>query len=272
MIGAIMEETISNLFSTLLCLAPFFFVLLGGLAIFAGLAWFMNYQRRPKDEATLAAERGVAHSQLEQKVADLRPWSSAGLADLSTDWDARWTKFGAELNASGTIPSLGEPEGPGWVAFVLKVRGARQPDGQLHARTSAQAFDYRIGKEGVVVHVDDAPLGSVRPDGTLLDGEGQPVGSAVRPGGLPAMFRAGSLAKLQDGREREYPLILGERTVAHLANPPAQMINAMRLKKQQFPPAVTLADTPSEEEATWLLALAILQVAFHNLLETVWTN
>ena len=43
-------------------------------------------------------------------------------------------------------------------------------------------------------------------------------------------------------------------------------------KKQQIPPAVTLEGTPSEKEATWLLALAILQMAFHNLLETVWTN
>jgi hypothetical protein len=37
-------------------------------------------------------------------------------------------------------------------------------------------------------------------------------------------------------------------------------------------PAVVLADAPSEDEATWLLALAILQVAGYNPLETVWTN
>jgi len=35
---------------------------------------------------------------------------------------------------------------------------------------------------------------------------------------------------------------------------------------------VSLESTPFEKEAIWLLALVILQVAFHNLLETVWTN
>jgi hypothetical protein len=269
------SEAITGLLNGLICLgslAPFCMGVLGLVAFGALLVWVVRRQWQAKDEATLTTERKTAQSQLEQMVADLRPWSPEGLTDLSTDWDARWTKFGRDLNARGTIPSLGEPKGPGWVAFVFKVRGARQPEGQMQACTTVQAFDYGISREGVDLLVDGAPLGRVQPDGTLLDADGQPIGSAVRPGGLPAMFRVGSIAKLRDERERTYPLILGKRTVAHLANPPAQMTNVISLKRRQFPPAVTLESTPSDEEATWLLALAILQVAFHNLLETVWTD
>ena len=47
------------------------------------------------------------------------------------------------------------------------------------------------------------------------------------------------------------------------------MLNVVHIRKPQYPPAVTLVDRPTEEEAIWLLALAILQVAFYNLLETV---
>lgn len=265
-------ETVANLLNGLICLAPFCLGVLGLAAFGALLVWVVRRQWQPKDEATLAAEKETMRSQLDQTAADLRPWSPAALTDLSTDWDARWTKFGRDLSARGTIPSLSEPKGPGLAAFVLKVRGARQPEGQMQARTTAQAFDYHIGRDGVNILVDGAPLGSVQPNGTLLDADSQPIGNATRPGGLPAMFRVGSIARLHDQRERAYPVIMGERTVAHLANPPAQMTNVISLKKQQIPPAVTLEDTPSEKEATWLLALAILQVAFYNLLETVWTT
>jgi len=204
--------------------------------------------------------------------ANLRPWSDAGLTDLSTDWNAHWSRLGRDLSAYGTILSTSEPKGPPWVAFALKIRGARALDGQLLACTTAQTWEYRITPEGVSVQVDGSPWGRVLPDGTLLDAAGQPIGSAPRPGGLPAMLRMSNLAYLHDRREREYPVTLGGRLVGHLANPAARMLNIIPLKKREFPPAVTLKGAVTYEERNWLLALAILQVAGYNLLETVWTN
>lgn len=265
-------EPITSLWTTLSCLASFCLGGLGFLALAALLMWIVHRQWRPKDAAALAADRQRAGSQLEQRAAGLRPWTPDALADLSTDWDAKWTRLGRDLNASGTIPSLAEPKGPAWVAFSLRVRGAHRPDGQLLACTTAQALACRITPEGIAVEVDGASLGSIRPDGTLLDAEGRIVGGAPRPGGLPALFRLGSVAKLHDERQRSYPVTLEERVVAHLAHPPAQMMNVISLKKPRFPPAVTLLGTPSEAETTWLLVLAVLQVAAYNLLETVWTN
>ena len=73
-----------------------------------------------------------------------------------------------------TISGVQDPKGPPWVAFALKVRGAFRPEGQMHARTMEQCFDYRITPQGVAISVDDRPLGQVQPDGTLLDASGQP--------------------------------------------------------------------------------------------------
>jgi hypothetical protein len=265
-------ESAASLLSILTCLLPFCLGLLG-LAAAAGLLfWFIRRQRRPKGEADLAAERQAAGGHLAQQAAGLRPWSPDALADLSTDWDARWSKFGRDLSARGTIPSLSEPKGQAWVSFVLKVRGARQPTGQLLARTTAQAFTYALSAQGVAIEVDGAPWGSLLPDGTLLDAAGAPAGSAPRPGGGPAMFRLGSVSHLRDKRPRSYPVTLAGRPIGHLANPPAQMLNTISLTKREFAPAVEPAGDLGQEEATWLLALAILQVAGYNVLETIWTH
>ncbi len=266
--------SIANLLYILTCLAPFCLGGLGFLAFGALLVWIIYRQWQPKSAASLAAERRALHDELERLTltAGLRPWSADALTDLSTDWNATWLQFGRDLSARGTIPSLSEPKGPPWVIFALKIRGARRPDGQLAARTTAQTFDYHIAAGDVAIEVDGVPLGRVQPDGTLLDPDGQPIGRAPRPGGSPIKFRLGTVTHLHDRRQRTYPVTLRGRVVGHLGHPRARMTNVIPLKKRQFPPAVTPEGLLSKEEVTWLLALAILQVAGYNVLETVWTN
>jgi hypothetical protein len=142
----------------------------------------------------------------------------------------------------------------------------------LTARTNQQVFEYRLKADGISVDLDGAAWGQVDPKGYLLDAHGEVVGSAPRPGGSPVMVRAGSMAVLSDQRERSYPVTLNGRVVAQMSNPAAQMTNVISLRERQIAPAVTLETQPSEDEANWLLALAILQVACYNVLETVWTN
>ncbi len=265
-------ETLASLLTISSCVIPFCAGVLGFVALGVLLVWFVRRQWQPRSESALAGERQGMSARLARLRARLRPWSPDGLGDLSTDWDASWSRFGRALNAHGSIPALSDPKGPDWAAFSLKVRGARHPTGQLLACTTAQSFSYRITTEGVTLQADGAPWGSILPDGTLLDDAGQPIGSAPRPGGMPARFNLGSVAYLRDERERSYPVTLRGRVVGRLAHPSAQMTNVISLKKRQFPPAVVPEGVLSAEEATWLLALAILQVAGYNLLETVWTN
>jgi len=269
-----MQDNIASLVSALFCLIPVGFMgimILGFVALFV---WIVNRTTRPKTVDELAADKKELQADVEKLMPKIRPWQPEGLADLSTDWDARWRKFAQIKAHDGTIPGVKDPEGPPWVAFTFKVRGTSRPDGQMHARTTAQRFDYRITPQGVEISVDDKPLGQMQPDGALLDATGYPIGHARRPKGTPFSLKTGNIVPdIIDRRERSYAVELHGRTVAWLANPPVQQPNVISIKKQkpkQYPPALTLAETPSEEEADWLLALAILQVAFYNVLETIW--
>ena len=271
-----MQDSIASLVSALFCLIPIGFMGLVALGFVALFVWIISRTTRPKTAAELAADREKIRADVEKLMPKVRPWQPEGLADLSTNWDARWQRLAGTLKVhDGTIPGVQDPEGPPWVAFTFKVRGASRPDGQMHARTTARRFDYRITPQSIEISVDDEPLGQMQPDGTLLDAAGQSIGHARRPKGTPASFSMGNMVHITDRRERSYAVDLHGRTVAWLANPPVRRLIAISIGKRkppQYPPALTIAEKPSEEETTWLLALAILQVAFYNVLETIWTN
>lgn len=264
--------TIYNLLSTLLCLAPF---CLGTLVI-GGVGFLLirttRRQRTPLTAQQVDAQADDLEAQAGQMTAQLRLWTAGALADLSTDWGAKWSRWGRDLNAHGTIPGLSHSNKAAYVAFALRIRGAFESEGIMHARTSQHAFDYRLSRAGVEIRVDGLPLGKVQADGQLLDAEGCVVGEAKRPGGLPVLFQIGGAALLRDKREGSYPLFLGGKIVGHLANPPIKMFNVIELKKTVYPPAAVLAEGISEQESLWLTALAILQAAGYNLLESVWMN
>lgn len=265
-------DALADVLSNLVCLAPFCLGIVAFAAVAGLMVWAIRRQSRPQDPAAAATDRQEARAGVDRQAGGLRPWSAGALADLSTDWDARWSRFGRRMRARGTIPSLSEPKGAPLVAFDLELRGTHRPEGQLVARTSTQVFTYRIAPDGVAIEVDGAPWGSILPDGTLLDAGGQGIGSAPRPGGTPAKFRLGAVAHLRDDRARSYHVTLHREVVGHVANPRAQMKNAISLRERAFAPAVSGAETPPAEAGTWLLALAILQVAGFNVLETIWTG
>jgi hypothetical protein len=267
-----MEKILLDIISNLLCLAPMCL----GLVVFGAVVFLIirtiSRQSKPLTGEQVKADENSLEAKVQPLLARLRPWTSDALAGLSTDWDAKWSRWGRDLNAQGTISTLSDPKGMPLVAFALRVRGALEPDGTLHVRTSQNAFDYRISSGGVTIRVNKSPFGRIQPDGQLLDAQGGVIGEAKRPGGMPAIFRVGGVAILGDKREREYPLILEGRVIGRLSNPLIQIFNAVNLKKTAFAPAAVPAENISEEEALWLTALAILQVAGYNLLEAVWTN
>lgn len=263
---------IEMIFLNLICLAPFCMGMLGiGAAAFV-LIRTAARQSRPLSAEQLKAEADALETRARLISLRLRPWAPGALADLSTDWDATWSRLGRDLKAHGAILGVGNRGETSWVAFALFARGAMDPESILHARTSGQVFDYRLSRAGVEIRVDGAPLGLARADGVLLGAGSAVIGEAKRPGGLPAVFQVGSIAVQRDARERSYPLVLGGTTVAYLANPPIQTLNVIGLTKQARLPALEIVDLRPARAADWALALAILQVAGYNVLESVWTN
>ncbi len=262
-------EILSTILGRLICLLPFCFLGVAGLVMMALMAWVFQRVNQPKSDAEQARETQKMRAKVDSLMEKLRPWSADNLSDLSTDWDATWTKF-MRLEVKGTIPGLSKPKEGAWVAFNLNIRAAGHLNGRLLARTTAQTFFYQINpKEGVTIEVDDAPWGNIQPDGTLVDAAGHVIGNMLRPSGTPTGYKWGAVTRIRDEREREYPVTLHGQVIAQLANPGAKLLGFASLKEGQFPPAITLNNRPSEEEATWLLALAILQVAGYNTMESV---
>lgn len=266
-----MEETFYNLLSIFICFAPF----CGG-ALILGLAAFfiirtIGRQVKPPTAEQVNADGRDLQTQVGWLAHRLAAWTPDALADLSTDWDAKWSRWGRDLKAHGTLPSVARPKEISWVAFGLRVRGASEPDGILHARTSGQTLDYRFTRGGVAIRLNGAPFGQVRADGVLLDAQGRAVGEAKRPGGMPVVFRAAGAAATYDARESSYPLILEGITVARIAHPPLEIFNVIEIKKQTRIPALEMIDPSPAQAAEWALALAVLQAAYH-LFESVWTD
>lgn len=255
----------------LICFAPFACTILlvfgGGMAL---MLWYIRRKWQPKTPAVLAKERKEMESQVGKLKESLRPWSSGSLSDLSTDWKASWTTWVRDLSAHGTIPTVSDPKGPPLVAFDIRERGQLSLNAHMVAVTAEQSFYFRIAQKSIDIELDGTPFGKVQADGTLVDAQNTPIGSAVRPGGVPFILSLGTLSKRFDARERTFPVNLHGRIVAHLGNPPVQMLNALSPKKREYAPAVELEGFPTDHEETWLLALAIVQVAGFNLLESVW--
>ncbi|HXF84957.1 MAG TPA: hypothetical protein VNK49_06160 [Anaerolineales bacterium] len=266
-----MIETLYNLVSILLCSAPFCLFMLA----FVGMAFLffrvISSQWTPPTAEQMQAKANELEARVNGMVGRLSAWRPDALDDLSTDWDATWSRFGSTLNARGVIPSHSRPKEAAYVTFALWTRGASQPEGILYARTSRHVFEYRLSRAGVEISVDKALLGRLQPDGQLLDAERRVIGEAKRPGGMPVLFQIGPVSVVHDERAPDYPLILNGRRVGQIANPPVQRFNFIQLQRATPPLAVVPAPDISEQEALWLTALAILQVAGWNVIESVWT-
>lgn len=245
-------------------------MLLFGLGFIGFFALLFRSERRPKSVEDLAGEREELDRQLQDLVTSLRPWSPEALTRLAANWEARWTSVGRRFTARGTIPSL-DSGGGALAAFALRLHGFLDPDGQLVARTTAQRFDYRITKERTTIAVDGEPLGAVLREGTIVDADGVHLGSAVRPRGTPVAINIGPSGGAWDNRARQYPVIFGERTVGLITNPPFRPFRVRRAGQDYATqlPAVAVEQAPRELEATWLLALAILQIVHYTLREAV---
>ena len=228
-----------GLFSMAACLLGVAAVCIIFIAVIVIIAY-----RRPKSEADLAAT-------VKDLMPNVHPWQPEALANLRTHYRTNWARIGRGITMRGLITAARSRNERAWAAFAMRGRILYRPPfffhGQALVRTTERTFELNAQSNGVTVRVDGRLLGVLRPDGVLLDADGQPVGHFQLEG---------------EQEEPIFPLTLHGRVVARLARPyQSYGLGILGRPKQPPPPAVEIA-TPSMEpyEADWLLALVLWQI------------
>ncbi len=262
-----------NLYSVL---APIGLALL--LLILLLLVMFILYKVNARRQASkiLISQINLNLSRMEDSIkalkSFLKPWSADYLEDLSSDWDAEWSRWGKNLKARGIISSLSHPEAEVYIAFGLQIKGVFNPEGVIYAANSQNSFRYELLNKSIKITVNEDLLGYIEGNGKLLNKDEVAIGEAIRPGGLPLIIKLGDFEIVKDTRHDSYPVYINDKMIGEIANPPIKVFNTISLKKCSHMPAALPGDSIDEQELLWLSAIAIYQVAGLNLMESIWTN
>lgn len=207
-------------------------------------------RRQPYTASEMARAEAESSDFLSGAAAGLLPWSPDAMADLSDHWEGTRGATSAWLveRHQGVVQSLGQPGGPGRLAFFLSLKGGR---GFLRLLTPER--EVRLDIAPGVVHVSSRSrqLGSMAlstTTQTFLDAAGQAVGRYHR-------FK-GSLVRADYG-----PVELGGRTLAE-----ATILVRHRDALLDRPPQAALrklAAALSPEEEDWLLAVVGLELVYN---------
>ncbi len=225
---------------SLLCLLPWCLGVLGILGGGALLIWLYRRSQPPKSDAEWAAAQRKNQAEVDALMPQVQPWRQEALADLHTFRDIRWSVFGRHARARGLIAASKDDKERTWAAFALRGRRVyRRPvsfEGKAHARTSAQSFDFETDSTNrVSIQADGRLLGSLLPDGALVNASGTVIGQMTRA----------------DKERPAFLVTLNGRVVA-------QMAGELYRRGQTPRPAVEItAPDVTPEERDWLLALAL---------------
>lgn len=203
---------------------------------------------------------------LAQTAPTLLPWQPEAWEDLAAHWRGALKVVGLRGYAQGVVKSLRQPEADGWLAFHVDMNDPHAPQVWLRTSERQLRLDVRLPKtfppvgEGEV-RVDGQPLGRIRlPEGTLLDGEGRPIGRYRRHDTI-----------LRTRTPRFYgTLQLGERTIAEVAEvwmrlPPqfrGRWYGSLTPLPDPWPAVRNLQGPLRPLEADWLLAAVALELFF----------
>lgn len=137
------------------------------------------------------------------------------------------------------------------------------------ANIQASSTDFQISidvkHESFAIYFNEKPLGVLRQSGNLLNPKGEVIGSAVHP--MKASMSIGS-AKVRFGSTR-FPLNINGRQLATIWVSPEGSVDSLMtdLIVNENAAGHTILQVhhqPTKEEEQWLIALAIIEVAYHG--------
>jgi hypothetical protein len=200
------------------------------IVLTVGMKLMKNYRpSRTKIQQDLQQIR----AELAPYVADLVPWSSEEMEQLSYNQIRRKTKSGLVKSSQGVLTTVyHEPV----IAWAYKRYVSKDENGLIYARTSNQEFIYRLKKGEVEMVIGDQLVGFVNQQGVVLNQKGNK-----------------QLAQVSQNYENlVLPMKVNDKLVGSLSNPSRSQKGNTRVFQH-------LAKMEKEEEEL-VLSLSILEM------------
>jgi len=215
---------------------------------------FVLWQRsRPPSPQQQASAANAAQVDREESVATLLPWSTQCLGDLACQWRGTRTLALVGSEYRGQIASLSDPQGSSALAFHLSGKGRQ---GVLRLWTSDRQMQLDFRADGST-SVSGCLVGSIRPDGELLDSAGQSIGAYPRRRGF--RFVMGSIPVAPRYTSAE----LNRRAVAEINEGLVRRSGPFAASAATRPLIHNLRADVTREEEDWLIALIGLELIYN---------
>ncbi len=149
------------------------------------------------------------------------------------------------------------------IAFQ-RVESGMGANGSMIAKSSDFQINFTMQDECYTILFNQSKLGVIQATGDIFDASGNKIGHAKHP--QKVSFSLGK-RHFRSG-DNTFPLLLNNRKLAtiHVSSDRSEMrsFSSVFKSNELMQPILMLHDTASEEEEKWLLALAILEVAYHG--------
>jgi hypothetical protein len=252
-------------------MGTFFIVIFILMILFVGgfivlIAFVIKKTTEPKTAAFIEDEKQKMHANVLNKRKELHSHKAEMYRQVTDAMAFNYIKGVTYSKLSGAI--FNENRKP-IVAFERIERGGHTK-GHMYAMTKKQEFYFDFTGLEATFYCNGKLLGRFDKSGTIYDANDNTIGHAKHP--IKASFDL-QLFKTTHHRLGEglFPLTLNGRQLATInVAPNYDDIKYNPSVENVFEnlgfgtPIITLIDTPTAEEETWLLAFAIYETAFHG--------
>ena len=243
-------------------LGIFFLVTFLGIAPMVLLiVWVVRRSTRKQTSEEVDKVIAELREKAQSGLDEMKSWKNFTYDDFSVSMRYRYTK-GFAHKMRGKIHSI---RNEGMVSFARYERGL-YADGYLIGATDAFEYFYKIEKgKKFEVHLNGELLGTII-DGVIADANGKEIGHARHP--VKVSVEIGFLQARKG--DVVFPLTMNGRRLANIMVAPnhadiggdglSLSINENNWGVQ----TLRNVDNPTEQEEKWLIAMAILETAFHG--------
>lgn len=243
------------------------FVIFGLLFVSAvlGISYFMykifKKATTPKSAAFIAEEKEAMAAKVERMKASLSPWENFSYKDITSAMTFKSVK-GSTNKLTGKIHA---PNQEAIIAFDRVERGLTAK-GYLFASSSSFDLYFAINQRHFQIKFNNEYLGEVLTSGDILNRDKKRIGHAKHP--LKVSGSIGPLDFRKGGKQ--FPLEMNGRKLATINVSPnytkmsGSSIGLVFNENNWGQPILEMHDEPDGEEEKWLIALAILETAFHG--------